>query len=50
MEYNLYIPSRPPGFPIYEFLIGIFILISKNLNLSQEQVILIFQFISLISF
>ena len=50
MEYNLYIPSRPPGFPIYEFLIGIFILISENLSLSQEQVILIFQFISLISF
>ena len=48
-KYNLYIPSRPPGFPIYELLIGLCIVIADGLGLNFERVILFFQFSLLIS-
>ena len=46
---GIYIPSRPPGFPIYELLIGLCIVIADVLGLSFERVILLFQFSLLIS-
>ena len=47
---GIYIPSRPPGFPIYELLIGLGILIGERLGVDFERVILLFQFSLLISF
>ena len=42
---NLYIPSRPPGFPIYELLVGIIFKFSNNSNfINPEQGLIIFQF------
>jgi hypothetical protein len=42
---GLYTPSRPPGFPIYELIIGIiFKVLRKGSLLSPEQGLLIFQF------
>ena len=46
---GIYIPSRPPGFPIYELLIGLCIVIADGLGLNFERVILFFQFSLLIS-
>ena len=46
---GIYIPSRPPGFPIYELLIGLCIVIADGLGLNFERVILLFQFSLLIS-
>lgn len=45
---GIYIPSRPPGFPIYEFLIGLCIVIGEGLGLNFEHVVLLFQFSLLI--
>jgi hypothetical protein len=47
---GIYIPSRPPGFPIYELLIGLCIVIGERLGLNFEHVVLLFQFSLLISF
>jgi len=47
---GLYIPSRPPGFPVYELLIGLCIVVAEGLDLNFERVILLFQFSLLISF
>ena len=47
---GIYIPSRPPGFPIYELLIGLCVVIGEGLGLNFERVVLIFQFSLLISF
>ena len=47
---GIYIPSRPPGFPIYELLVGLCIVIGEGLGLNFEYVILLFQFSLLISF
>ena len=42
---NLYTPSRPPGFPIYELLVGIIFKFSNNSNfINPEQGLIIFQF------
>ena len=42
---NLYIPSRPPGFPIYELLVGIIFKFSNsNIFINPEQLLIIFQF------
>ena len=47
--FGVYIPSRPPGFPIYELLIGLIIEISNRFHLiSFEQGLLIFQYLTLI--
>ena len=47
---GIYIPSRPPGFPVFEILIGFTIYISNYLGLNSfEQGLLIIQFLSLIS-
>ena len=50
IKYNTYIPSRPPGFPSHELLVGIFIHIAQILEINKEQLILSIQFILLISF
>ena len=50
IKYNTYIPSRPPGFPSHELLVGIFIHIAQILEINMEQLILSIQFILLISF
>jgi len=50
LENGIYIPSRPPGFPLYEVTIGILISFSDYLYLSSEQILLTFQFILCISF
>lgn len=47
---GIYIPSRPPGFPIYEILIGLCVVIGESLGVNFEQIILLFQFILLINF
>ena len=49
MESGLYTPSRPPGFPLYELLIGLCVKISEFLFLSMEQTILFTQMILLLS-
>ena len=42
---NLYTPSRPPGFPLYELLVGIIFKFSNNSNfINPEQGLIIFQF------
>ena len=47
---GIYIPSRPPGFPVFEILIGLITQISKYLGLKNfEQGLLIIQFLTLIS-
>jgi hypothetical protein len=49
-ELGVYIPSRPPGFPIYELLVGIIASLSSSMSfLSFEQGLLITQFLTLIS-
>ena len=50
LENGIYIPSRPPGFPLYEVTIGILISFSDYLYLSSEQILLTFQFILCMSF
>ena len=47
-KYSVYIPSRPPGFPIYELVIGSFKLTDGNKLISSEQTILFFQLILII--
>ena len=48
-KYNVYIPSRPPGFPIYELVIGfLFKITGENKLISPEQVVLLFQLILII--
>ncbi len=47
---GIYIPSRPPGFPIYELLISLCIVIGEGLGINFERIILLFQFSLLISF
>ncbi len=47
---GIYVPSRPPGFPIYELLIGLCIVIGEEFGLNFERVILFFQFSLLICF
>ncbi len=46
---GIYFPSRPPGFPLYEFLIGSLIKYSEYLAITAEQTLIIFQFFLLIS-
>ena len=48
-KYSVYIPSRPPGFPIYELVIGFLFKLNGGNNLiSPEQTILFFQLILII--
>ena len=49
VENNLYIPSRPPGFPLYELLIGICAKLSQVFSFSMEQIILISQLLLTLS-
>ncbi len=47
---GIYTPSRPPGFPIYELIVGIiFKVLRKGSLLSPEQGLLIFQFFLVIT-
>ena len=47
---GLYIPSRPPGFPVYELIVGIIFKGLRNGSLiSPEQGLLIFQFFLVIT-
>ena len=46
---GIYIPSRPPGFPTYELLIGLCIVIAEGLGINFEHAILLFQLSLLIS-
>ena len=46
---GVYFPSRPPGFPLYEFLIGSLIKYSGFLPITKEQLLIIFQLILLLS-
>lgn len=50
IKYNTYIPSRPPGFPAYELLVGFLMYISEIFGINKEQLLLLFQFFLLISF
>jgi len=47
---KLYIPSRPPGFPMYELIIGLIIKLSELILVPKEQLLLLFQFCLMISF
>ena len=47
---KLYIPSRPPGFPMYELIVGLIINLSDLILVSKEQLLLLFQFCLTISF
>ena len=50
IDSGIYIPSRPPGFPVFEILIGLMSYISNYLGLNNfEQGLLIIQFLTLIS-
>ena len=49
VENNLYIPSRPPGFPLYELLIGICAKLSQVFSFSMEQIVLISQLLLTLS-
>ena len=43
---NIYIPSRPPGFPGYELIVSTLIKFSELINfISLEQILLFFQFV-----
>ena len=44
-EDSLYLPSRPPGFPLYEFFLTFVYGLSNYLNLNFETLFLISQFI-----
>ena len=46
---GVYFPSRPPGFPLYEFLIGSLIKYSEFLLITKEQLLIIFQLFLLLS-
>lgn len=46
---SLYLPSRPPGFPIYELFLSFLFKASSIFNLQFEKFFLIFQFLILIS-
>ena len=46
---SVYLPSRPPGFPIYELFLSLLFKISSIFNLQFEKVFLILQFLILIS-
>ncbi len=46
---GIYFPSRPPGFPLYEYLIGSLIKYSGFLPITKEQLLIIFQFFLLLS-
>ena len=46
---GVYFPSRPPGFPLYEFLVGSLIKYSGFLPITKEQLLIIFQLILLLS-
>ena len=43
-EDSLYLPSRPPGFPLYEFFLTFVYGVSKFLNLDFEILFLVSQF------
>ena len=47
-EDSLYLPSRPPGFPLYEFFLTFVYGLSNYLNLNFETLFLISQFIFVI--
>jgi len=49
IDIGLYFPSRPPGFPLYELLIGVCITISEIFNIPMEQFILFVQLVLLVS-
>jgi len=46
---SVYLPSRPPGFPIYELFLSFLFKVSSIFNLQFEKFFLIFQFLILIS-
>ena len=46
---SVYLPSRPPGFPIYELFLSFLFKISSIFNLQFEKVFLVFQFLILLS-
>lgn len=46
---SVYLPSRPPGFPVYEVFLSLLFKISSIFNLQFEKVFLITQFLILIS-
>ena len=46
---SVYLPSRPPGFPVYEVFLSLLFKISSIFNLQFEKVFLIIQFLILIS-
>lgn len=46
---GVYFPSRPPGFPLYEYLVGSLIKFSGFLPITMEQVLIIFQLFLLLS-
>lgn len=47
-ESRIYIPSRPPGFPLYEIIVSLIISISNGIGINFEYLLLFFQFLSLI--
>ena len=47
-ESKIYIPSRPPGFPLYEIIVSLIISISNWVGINFEYLLLLFQFLSLI--
>lgn len=49
MDKGVYIPSRPPGFPLYELLIGLCIKMSEVLPFAMEQTILFMQLLFTLS-
>ena len=50
IDSGIYIPSRPPGFPVFEILIGLMSYISNYLGLNNfEKGLLIIQFLTLIT-
>ena len=48
IENNIYIPSRPPGFPAYELIMIASLRLQESLDIPFEKIILSIQYISLI--
>ena len=46
---GVYFPSRPPGFPLYEYFIGSLIKFSEFLPITMEQIMIVFQLFLLLS-
>lgn len=43
-----YLPSRPPGFPLFEFIVSILSYFSNRVGIDFEYLLLLFQFITLV--